>query len=49
LIDKGNTDYVRIKIWNKTTSAVIYDSMPGATDGNEPVTLTQGGNLVIHK
>ena len=49
LIDKGSTDYLRMKISNKTTGAVIYDNMPGAADGSEPLTLTQGGNLVIHK
>ena len=48
-IDKGNTDYFRIKIWHKTTNAVVYDNMPGAADGTDPVTLAQGGNLVIHK
>jgi VCBS repeat-containing protein len=49
LIDKGSTDYMRIKIWNKTSGAIIYDNQPLAADGSDPVALTQGGNLVIHK
>ena len=48
-IDRGNTDLFRIKIWNKTTNVVIYDNMPGNPDGAEPVAVTAGGNVVIHK
>jgi hypothetical protein len=48
-LDKGNTDKFRMKIWDKATNVVIYDNEPGAPDGSDPVTLSQGGNLVIHK
>jgi hypothetical protein len=48
VIDKGNIDYFRIKIWEKTTNVVIYDNMPGAPNGTEPTALTAGGNIVIH-
>ena len=50
MIDKGQTDYFRIKIYNKATPGTpIYDNQPGAADGTDPTTLSQGGNIVIHK
>jgi hypothetical protein len=49
IIDKGSIDYFRIKIWNKTSGGVIYDNQPGAPDGTDPITLSAGGNIVIHK
>jgi hypothetical protein len=52
VIDKGNVDYFRIRIWNKTTGATVYDNMlatPPVPDGIDPVTLSQGGNILIHK
>jgi hypothetical protein len=49
VIDKGNVDYFRIRIWNKSTLVVIYDNMPTVIDGSDPVTVAQGGNIVIHK
>ena len=52
--DKGSTDYFRIHIWD--ASGTLYDNMPAAPDGADPVTalpvantLTSGGNIVIHK
>ena len=42
-------DYFRIKIWSKVTGNVLYDNMPSMGDGVDPTTLTQGGNIVIHK
>jgi len=50
VIDNGNTDYFRIKIWDKANpSNIRYDNMPAAIDGVDPITLSQGGNIVIHK
>ena len=52
MIDKGNTDYFRIQIWNKTSGATLYDNMPQRCDlrrRSDPTTLTPGGNIVIHK
>ena len=53
LIDKGNTDYFRIKIWNATTGVPLRQHA-GQVDGIDPSivpanTLISGGNLVIHK
>jgi hypothetical protein len=49
VIDGGNKpDYFRIRIWNKTTNATIYDSQPADGDSANPSTLAEGGNIVIH-
>jgi hypothetical protein len=47
-ITGGGPDKFRIKIWNKTNGAVIYDSQMGAGDGDDPTTALGGGNIVIH-
>jgi PKD domain len=38
----GGTDYVRIKIWDKVTLAVVYDSQPGAPNSADPTTPVDG-------
>jgi uncharacterized delta-60 repeat protein len=45
----GGTDKFRIKIWDKSTSAIAYDNMIGASDGTDPTTMIAGGSIVIHK
>ena len=45
----GGTDKFRIKVWNKTTGAVIYDNNMGASDTGTPTTLLGGGSIVIHR
>jgi hypothetical protein len=45
----GQTDRFRIKIWNISTSAIIYDNMPGVSEGANQVTVLGGGSIVIHK
>jgi hypothetical protein len=46
----GGADKFRIKIWQGNQgNGVIYDNMPGATDGDDPTTTLDGGNIVIHK
>jgi hypothetical protein len=46
---QGNPDRFRIRIWNKTTLAPVFDSEPGQPDTWTPVTPAAGGNIVIHK
>ncbi|MBV9788869.1 MAG: Ig-like domain-containing protein, partial [Chloroflexi bacterium] len=45
----GGVDKFRIKIWNKTSGAVVYDNQLGAGDDAEPTTTLQGGSIVIHR
>jgi PKD repeat protein len=42
-------DKFRIKIWNKTTNAVIYDNQLGGGDYDDPTTALGGGSITIHK
>jgi hypothetical protein len=45
----GGTDKFRLKVWNKTTNAIIYDNLLNAPDSTTPTTVLGGGNIVIHK
>jgi hypothetical protein len=45
----GGTDKFRIKIWNKTTGAVIYDNNNTLSDTATPTTVLGGGSIVIHR
>jgi cadherin-like protein len=45
----GGTDKFRLKVWDKATSAVIYDNQVGAVDTADPTTVLGGGSIVIHK
>lgn len=53
LIDAGSgkkgADALRIKIWDKATGAVVYDTQPGAAEMADPTLLFSGGNITIHK
>ncbi|HEX7635029.1 MAG TPA: PKD domain-containing protein [Noviherbaspirillum sp.] len=53
LIDAGSgkkgSDALRIKIWDKATGAVVYDTQPGAAETADPTLLFSGGNITIHK
>lgn len=42
-------DKVRIKIWDKSSSTIVYDNQPGDPDGAAPITALGGGSIVIHK
>jgi hypothetical protein len=42
-------DKFRIKIWNKSTNAVIYDNQLGTPDGADPTTIIGGGSIIIHR
>jgi hypothetical protein len=45
----GGGDKFRIKIRDKSAGdAVVYDNQPGADVDNNPITVLQGGNIVIH-
>lgn len=41
------TDKFRIKIWDKSTSNVVYDNQIGAVDNADPTTVLGGGQIVI--
>lgn len=50
----GGSDRFRIKIWDKDTSATIYDNQVacqdlGVDDAAPPCTVIGGGSIVIHK
>jgi hypothetical protein len=43
-----NVDRVRLKIWQASTGAVIYDDQPGAGDNASATTPLSGGSITIH-
>jgi hypothetical protein len=45
----GGIDKFRIKIWDRTTGAVVYDNQMGAADDATPSTAIASGSIVIHK
>jgi len=45
---KGGSDTFRMKVWDKTTLAVIYDNGLGISDTADPVTTLGGGSIQIH-
>jgi hypothetical protein len=44
----GGTDKFRFKVWNKSDSAIIYDTQLGAADGDNPSVPLGGGSIVLH-
>jgi uncharacterized repeat protein (TIGR01451 family) len=48
VIDGGQTDTARIRIWNKTTNVTVYDNEYPKPDNADPTTVTAGGNIVVH-
>jgi hypothetical protein len=45
----GGTDKFRIKIWSKSTGAVVYDNEMGRSDDADPATpVGTGSGIVIH-
>lgn len=44
----GGVDQFRIKIWDTTTGATVYDTQAGADDDVTPTTPLAGGSIVIH-
>ena len=46
----GGIDRFRIKIWNKVTGAVVFDTQFGASDSADPTTpLGDGSSIIIQK
>ena len=45
----GGVDKFRIKIWDKTTSTIIYDNQMGQGDDSNATTALGGGSIVIHQ
>ncbi len=45
----GGADRFRLKIWDKSTDAVIYDNQRGAAEDGDAATVLGGGSIVIHK
>lgn len=45
----GEADAFRIKIWELSSGAVVYDNKMGEDDGSHVATLLGGGSIVIHK
>ncbi len=49
VIDNGSSgDKFRMKIWNKTTGAIVYDNQFGADDEASAAQSIAGGSIVIH-
>lgn len=45
----GSPDKFRIKIWEKSTGNVVYDTLPDdAADDADPATSLGGGSIVVH-
>lgn len=44
----GGTDRFRIKIWDQSTSAIIYDNQSGDADNSTPATVIGAGNILVH-
>jgi len=50
LVPGGGPDKFRIKIFDKITGAIVYDSQPGASDAADPITpIGLGGDISIKK
>lgn len=48
-IDGTKVDRARLKVWEKATGRIIFDSELGVGDAVDPTTVSQGGNITIHK
>ena len=42
------SDLFRVKIWEKSSGTVIYDTQPGDPESAKPTTALGGGNISIH-
>lgn len=47
-VSGDGVDTFRIKIWDKSTGVVVYDSEMGRGDGAPATTVLGGGSIVIH-
>jgi hypothetical protein len=46
-LDGTGVDKVRMKIYNKTTNAVIYDNQPGASEAADPVAVVGASSTIV--
>jgi len=44
----GSPDKFRIKIWDKATSATVYDNQMGSSEDSNAATDIAGGSIVVH-
>jgi hypothetical protein len=44
----GSPDRIRVKIWNTSTNALVYDSQPAAPDNASATTPVDTGSIQIH-
>jgi len=44
----GGIDKFRIRIWDPTTSLIVYDTQPGDPDDAPATTALGGGSIVVH-
>jgi hypothetical protein len=44
----GRNDRIRIRIWDRHTEEIIYDTQPGAAQDAAPTIELGGGSIVIH-
>jgi len=47
--DGGSADAVRIRIWERVSGAVVYDSRPGEPLNAETLTALGGGSVQLHQ
>ena len=47
--DSSAGDTFRIKIWEKSTSATVYDNQMGSDDNSYDATVISGGSIQIHQ
>lgn len=41
-------DLFRLRVWDRGTGAIVYDSQPGVDEYADPTTALGGGSIVIH-
>jgi hypothetical protein len=46
---KANVDKLRLRVWNATTGALVYDNQMNAAQDAAPTTAIVGGTIRIHK
>lgn len=45
----GSPDALRVKIWDRSSGAVVYDNQPGDGDDASATDVLEGGSIVIHR
>ena len=47
-VDGPSADGIRIRIWNRSTGAIVYDNLPGEPLDGGATTLLGGGSIQLH-